>query len=135
MLRRSKGIPRGGRLSNEQAQELPLVRQWSDLVWLAWTSLARTPGTGPGQLKYIFKQHVVTQETVTVIEDVFDLEEDEMPNPGTADWPGEKFTPGKDGFWALLGTPHGLLAVLPSLPYYSFSLCPLFFRFLRVLLN
>ena len=95
------------RLDPAQAVELPKVAAWSDLVWILWTSLPMGPDE-PSTLKYIFRHHITTRDTLAVIEHIFDLEEGEVSEEEGDLWPGLKTKPGEDNFYALLGTPHGM---------------------------
>ena len=94
------------RLSDEQAQGLPQVTRWSDIVWIVWNSLTQGPSEASA-LKYIFRYDVSTDDTVFIMEQVLGLGRDDLPDGEEGAWPGYKFVPGHDEFWALLGTVHG----------------------------
>ena len=94
------------KLDEEQTQDLPQLRHWSDLVWIAWSSIPHYPGEAAA-LKYIFKYDVVTPNTVAIIESVLGVEQGRFPDDG-GKWPGTKFNSGEKEFFALLGTPHGM---------------------------
>ena len=85
---------------------LPQLRHWSDLVWIAWASISNDPAEAAA-LKYIFRHDVVTPDTVVTIESVLGMEEGRY-REGSCDWPGIKFNPGEEEFFALMGTPHGM---------------------------
>ena len=92
-------------------QRLPQLRYWSDLVWIAWTSISDALEEVTA-LKYIFKYNVVTANTVAIIHSVLGVEEGRFPLYDRGDWPGIKFKPGEREFFALLGTPHGMYITL-----------------------
>ncbi|KAG7001304.1 hypothetical protein G7Y79_00032g066570 [Physcia stellaris] len=97
-LRKAFGVDR---LSPDQAAKLPKVKQWSDVTMIMWNSLA---GNRAGDLKYIFREYIITSNTRFVMEQCFqDIGEDELLKV----WPGQVFKDDDPDFYALLGTPHG----------------------------
>ena len=101
-LRKAFGIPPGQRLTPEQAAKLPKVKQWSDVTMIMWNSLA---GNRAGNLKYIFREHIITSNTRFVMEQCFqNIGQDELLKT----WPGQVFEDDDPDFYALLGTPHGM---------------------------
>ena len=68
---------------------------------IMWKSLA---GNRAGDLKYIFREYIITSNTRFVMEQCFqDIGEDELLKV----WPGQVFKDDDPDFYALLGTPHG----------------------------
>ena len=99
-------------------ERLPTVQKWSDVVGIIWADQA---GGEVGNLKYVFRQAIVTPITRTIIEEARRRQDPPATRGNTVDfsWPGYKFTPGSEEFAALLGTPHGsgvmfLLATHPN---------------------
>ena len=105
-LRKSLDVVRPNILTAEEAQGLPRVRQWSEVIWIVWQSLAQDAGQARS-LKYIFKHHVITYSTQFIIEQILGLGHLQMPEDGDLVWPGRKFLAWEDNFFALLGTAHG----------------------------
>lgn len=69
---------------------------------ILWNSLA---GNRAGDLKYIFRENIITPDTRFVMEQCFqDIGEDELLKA----WPGQVFRDDDPDFYALLGTPHGM---------------------------
>ena len=92
------------RQQNEQLpphweRDLPFVSRLSDVLWIIWADLSRNAGAPPGNLKYVFRHHVVTLLTRQII---FQAVGSNVPH-----WPGRRFTPDDDQYMALLGTAHG----------------------------
>lgn len=103
-------------LDDQQKQRLPQLQYWSDLVWISWTSIAHHSNEVAG-LKYIFRTDVITPNTVFIIEGVLGLQQGDFPDDGGR-WPGTKFTPEEEAFFALLGTVHGMYV---KFPYYQLT--------------
>ena len=102
------------KLTNEQAEFLPRVTHWSDIVWLIWALLCPTAEEASA-LKYIFRENIVTSNTRYIMEQCFvGVERDALD----IEWPGWVFYPTDEPFYALLATPHGML---PSF-FFSFFL-------------
>jgi len=78
---------------------LPFVSKWSDATWIIWADLSQKAGREPGNLKYIFRHHVITEHTRQIMT--------RAVNSHLARWPGNRFTPNDDQYMALLGTAHG----------------------------
>lgn len=98
-LRKAFGV---NRLSPDQAAKLPKVKQWSDVTMILWNSLA---GNRAGDLKYIFREYIITSNTRFVMEQCFQgIGQDELLKV----WPGQVFKDDDPDFYALLGTPHGM---------------------------
>lgn len=90
-------------LSPEQALTLPQVTQWSDVIWIGWTSAPSTQ-TEVGDLKYIFKHHVVTPTTLDIMQQSCNNVQHNIDD----EWPGYTFMPETEEYLALLGTAHGM---------------------------
>lgn len=43
---------------------LPRINRWSDVVWMVWSHLA---GTSAGQLEYVFRHDVQTDESLNIM--------------------------------------------------------------------
>lgn len=95
----------GGRMPQGWEQRLPDVYRQSDLLWILWKDVA---GDAAGGLKYIFRHHVITDETKTIMEYAAGADEDLLEAP----WPGHTFKFPSIFYTALLGTPHGRGVVL-----------------------
>ena len=80
-------------------RDLPFVSRLSDVLWIIWAELSRNAGAPPGNLKYVFRHHVVTMATRQIIR--------QAANGNIPNWPGQRFTPDNDQYMALLGTAHG----------------------------
>ncbi|KAL8946734.1 MAG: hypothetical protein Q9222_006911, partial [Ikaeria aurantiellina] len=99
-------------------QRLPFLNKWSDLTWIVWAAAAGTRTLGPpsnalvrDNLKYIFKNHIITYRTMETMNAVFPRvgsnSDANMDTEFEQAWPGTTFDAGSLGFQALLGTPHG----------------------------
>ncbi|KAI4269383.1 MAG: hypothetical protein L6R38_007485 [Xanthoria sp. 2 TBL-2021] len=73
-------------------KQLPAMQRWSDIVWYVWALTAKDKA---GDLRYIFRDHVIDQ-IFKVPAYTLDFK-----------WPGKTFDVGTDDRKALLGTPHG----------------------------
>ncbi len=89
-----------GQMPEGWEERLPDVYKQSDLLWILWKDVA---GDEAGALKYIFRHHVITDETKAVMEHVAGAAEDLLDAP----WPGYVFEFPTNFYTALLGTPHG----------------------------
>ena len=115
MLRQRLNVEK---LSNAQAENLPRVTQWSDIVWLIWVLQCITPEQA-SELKYIFKENIITDSTQYIMEKCFvGVERDGLD----IEWPGRVFYPADEQFYALLGTPHGMLPLFPVFSSFFFFL-------------
>ena len=83
---------------------LPRLSKWSDIVWILWAHVA---GASAGQLKYVLKHFVVTDETVDVMDEVAKRVGIYKDLSWERNWPGLRSDRGTDDFKALVGTPHG----------------------------
>ena len=90
-------------LSHEQARTLPRVTQWSDVLWIGWTTAPNAQGP-TGDLKYIFRHDIITASTQGVMRECLSHVQRDIED----EWPGSKFTPDTEEYFALLGTPHGM---------------------------
>ncbi|KAL8703780.1 MAG: hypothetical protein Q9201_003045 [Fulgogasparrea decipioides] len=80
---------------------IPEMHRWSDVVWFMWTKQA---GNQAGNLRYIFRDNVINNDTKSVIDQVFKIPSYSFD----LKWPGETFDVATtDDGKALLGTPHG----------------------------
>ena len=87
-------------------QRLPAVQKWSDVVGITWKDKA---GGATSQLKYIFRQAIVTPTTRGIMDEVAKRQSRGRKTSDSlkTKWPGFKFKSGDEAFLALLGTPHG----------------------------
>ena len=90
-------------------ERLPNVNLMSDVVWIQWAAVAEAEGTpsAVGDLKYIFRHDIITENTRYIIEQAAKVVEGEF----NVDWPGLKFVATDAEFLALLGTVHGTFNV------------------------
>ena len=89
----------GPKSTDDQAEVIPL-RQYSDVVFLAWQKAAGDKIKG---LKYIFRHHITNANTLAVILEVLE-KRGEQAKP----WPGLQISMTERDAWALLGTPNGV---------------------------
>ncbi|KAK2592781.1 hypothetical protein QQS21_009524 [Conoideocrella luteorostrata] len=89
---------------NLKPKELPSLKNWSDIVYFQWANACRLTGVKKSSLKYIFRAHIVNQNTYDVVADAVELRgRKKIPS-----WKNRITIPmstpeGK----AILGTPHG----------------------------
>lgn len=81
----------------------------ADVLWLEWATIAAQEGTPDkaGDLKYIFRHDISTENTRFIIESAVGAGDNDF----VSDWPGTSFTMGQDQFEALIGTVHGVSIV------------------------
>ncbi|KAI4288343.1 MAG: hypothetical protein L6R35_002387 [Caloplaca aegaea] len=86
----------------EPGQMIPAFYRWSDVVWLAWTQIARERA---GQLHYIIQENITTALTRKVMEIISGgVGPDALDLP----WPGRLYDLRSKEGKALLATPHGV---------------------------
>ena len=88
---------------------IPELGCWSDLVWLEWAQQCAAAGTDPGALQYVVRDHIVTGETLVVVEHVLTRLGKAFDPPWDQRVEVPVCTEGlvtPEGT-ALLGTPHG----------------------------
>ena len=90
----------GSHLPADWTERLPDVYRWSDVIWILWKDVAKEKA---GDLKYIFKHNVITEQTRFIMEQTVGAPRDGLVAP----WPGHEFRLGSNYFVALLGTLHG----------------------------
>lgn len=99
MYRRQNNLPQ---LTEAQLRDhVPKLNRWSDVVWFVW---AKQAGNQAGNLRYIFRDNVINDDTKGVIDQIFGIPSKSLDLP----WPGKTFDveKTKEGK-GLLGTPHG----------------------------
>ena len=79
---------------------VPKVSRWSDLVWIQWSNTAKGKAK---DLKYIWRDAVVTPSTKAIMEETV-----HQQGGLNLPWPGKDFTMNDIEGMALLGTIHGM---------------------------
>ncbi|KAI4096246.1 MAG: hypothetical protein LQ344_001072 [Seirophora lacunosa] len=85
----------------DPGQMIPAFYRWSDIVWLAWTQIARD---GASRLHYIIQENIITALTRKVMEIISGAGPDALNLP----WPGRLYDLRSKEGKALLATPHGV---------------------------
>ncbi|KAG8531020.1 uncharacterized protein KY384_004377 [Bacidia gigantensis] len=87
-------------------QRLPNVQKWSDVTGIIWVDKA---GSAVGNLKYVFRQAIVTDTTKATMNEAFERSGSRIGSNGKYEkrWPGYTYNAGSEEFAALLGTLHG----------------------------
>ncbi|KAL8695434.1 MAG: hypothetical protein Q9218_000012 [Villophora microphyllina] len=99
MYRRDNGLP--AYTPTQYRDFVPKLQRWSDLAWFVW---AQKAGGEQGNLRYIFRDNVINNDTKGVIDQVFKIPSYSFD----LKWPGKTFDVATtDDGKALLGTPHG----------------------------
>lgn len=89
-----------GKMPEGWEERLPDVHKQSDISWILWKDVA---GDEAGASKYVFRHHIITDETKAIMEHVTGVGEDLLYAP----WPGHVFKFPSNSYTGLLGTPHG----------------------------
>ena len=92
-----------GRRPPVTGSEVIPLKQWSDLVFLAWQNFQQKqaePEARMQNLRYVFRMQIANVDTESIVSRV-------MGGVAASVWPGKTFKMTTDEGKALLGTPHG----------------------------
>lgn len=81
-------------------QDLPELRQFSDVAWIYWKNLA--PPEVLRNVRGFFSLSITNAQTQSIISRIMSDHEQELES-----WPGTSFRWGTEQFRAILGSPNG----------------------------
>ncbi|KAJ8106913.1 hypothetical protein OPT61_g9226 [Boeremia exigua] len=97
-------------VDNPTPDDLPQLRQISDMAWGAWRR-KHSPGQPLGGIKKFFVDHIVNRVTIELVAEAlktYELEEGEIRPESVPNWPGLTFDMNTEQGLAMLGSPNGI---------------------------